>query len=264
MLFTLRIPKVHAIVLRAEAWREKDRLLVLLTRERGRILAVAQGAQRPQNRLAPFTQTGVVATFWLARGREFDRVTDVRWDGIGLQVRKEATALAAFGIVAEILERVVPAEAPDPTLFEEMRNALPALDLGVPTHKWLTAVLVRLLLQFGWLPHLLTCARCGERFDDQHAVVFAPSSDGSLCLPCSGKHCPPDGQRVAVATLHALDALVRQPKLMSTLHLRPALWQQALALLRMMWCYHLESDLRAWRVWEQCRRSYPTALLPRK
>lgn len=264
MFVTSRTVKVEGIVLRATAWREKDRLLALLTRERGRLWVVAQGAQRPQNRLAPIAQTGVWATFWLARGREFDRVTDARWGGIGLQMRKEATALAAFGIVAEILERVVPAEAPDPALFEEVRDALLVLDLRVPTHKWLTTVLVRLLLQFGWLPPLLTCVRCGERFGDQQEVIFAPSADGSLCLPCSGKQCPPDGQRVAVATLHALDALVRQPKLMTTLHLRLALWQQALALLRMMWRYHLESDLRAWQVWEQCRRSSPTALLPQK
>jgi DNA repair protein RecO (recombination protein O) len=263
MLFTPRITKVHALVLRAEAWREKDRLLVLLTRERGRILAVAQGAQRPQNRLAPFAQTGVVATFWLARGREFDRVTDARWEDIARRLREEVTALAAFGIVAEVLERATPAEAAEPALFEEVREATFALASGVPIHKWLTTLLVRLLGHLGWSPHWLTCSVCQEPLKEREAL-FAPSVGGSLCLRCGATKALPDAQRVALATLQGIEALGRQPRLMTTLHLRPALWEQALGLLRMAWCYHLESDLRAWRVFEQCRRSHPALLLPQK
>jgi DNA repair protein RecO (recombination protein O) len=263
MLFTPRITKVHAIVLRAMAWREKDRLLVLLTRERGRIFVIAQGAQRPQNRLAPFAQTGVLATFWLARGREFDRVTDGRWEGIVERLREDVAALAAFGIVAEVLETATPAEMAEAPLFEEVREASLALGSGVPVHKWLTTLLVRLLWHFGWLPHLLTCSVCGEPLREREAL-FAPSVGGSLCVRCGAGRSLPDAQRVAVATLQGLEALVRQPKLMTTLHLRPTLWEQALSLLRMAWCYHLESDLRAWRVWGQCRKVRPVTPLPRR
>lgn len=250
MLINPRVTTVTALVLRAGVWREKDRLLVLLTRERGKVLAIAQGAQQPQNRLCPVAQTGVVATFWLARGRERDRVTDVRLHRVLARLRSDGVALTAFGVVAEVLERAAPAEVPDAALFDEVVGLCEVLEAGAPPHKWLVAALVRLLWRLGWMPHLLTCARC-EAPVTGGEVLFAPSVGGSLCAPCAPSQSAPDGLRVAVATLQALDALLRQPRVLATLHLRPALWAQALTLLRLVWCYHLETDLSAWRVWRQ-------------
>lgn len=107
-VFVPRIIPVRAIVLKVSPWREKDRLLFLLTKERGKVLALAQGAQVPQNRLVPATQIGVVATFWLAKAREFDRVTDYRIERLSTRIRSDVSALTAFSIVVDLLELAVP------------------------------------------------------------------------------------------------------------------------------------------------------------
>jgi DNA repair protein RecO (recombination protein O) len=249
-MFVPRIVPVKALVLRTSPWREKDRLLVLLTKERGKVSVLAQGAQVPQNRLAPATQIGVVATFWLAKAREFDRVTDYRIERLPIRIRSDVSALTAFSIVAELLELAVPAEAPDEELFNEALWFFEQLERGLSPTKWLVAAQIRLLWRMGWMPHLLSCSSCGENIASEQ-VAFAPSIGGAVCEKCQISKVPPDAQLYPSAVLQAIYALWHQPRMMETLHLRPMLWQQALNLLRAHWRYHLEVDSRAWRVWQQ-------------
>lgn len=249
-MFVPRVVPVKAIVLRTSAWREKDRLLVLLTRERGKVFALAQGAQVPQNRLAPATQTGVVATFWLARAREFDRVTDYRVEQILTKIRRDVLTLTAFGVVSELVELAVPSEVPDEGLFSEVLWFMEQLEKGSPPAKWLVAVQIRLLWRLGWMPHLISCASCEAELDDEQ-IAFAPSAGGAMCGKCRMSKMPADAQFYPFAVLQAVYSLWQQPRLIETLHLRPTLWQQALTLLRNHWQYHMETEGRAWKVWQQ-------------
>ncbi len=249
-MFVPRIVPVQALVLRTSPWREKDRLLVLLTKERGKILVLAQGAQIPQNRLAPATQIGVVATFWLAKAREFDRVTDYRIEKLPTKIRNDVLALTAFSIVAELLELAAPTEVPDEELSNEALWFFEQLERLLSPTKWLVAAQTRLLWRMGWMPHLLSCSLCGESLESEQ-VPFAPSVGGAVCEKCQISKVPPDAQLYPSAVLQAIYALWQQPRMMETLHLRPALWHQALNLLRSHWRYHLEMESRAWRVWQQ-------------
>lgn len=253
-MFVPRIVPVNALVLRTSPWREKDRLLVLLTKERGKVLALAQGAQIPQNRLSPATQLGVIATFWLAKAREFDRVTDYRIEQMLTRLRSDVFALTAFCLIAELLELSVPSEATDEELFREIVWFARQLEDGAQTVKWLTAVQIRLLWRMGWMPHLLSCSICGEVIGNEE-VAFAPSLGGALCSTCWAKRSPADVQFFPTPVLQTLHALWHQPRLMETIHMRPSLWHQALELLRLHWRYHLEIETKAWRVWMQLSRS---------
>ncbi len=249
-MFVSRITTVQAIVLRASPWREKDRLLVLLTKERGKIFALAQGAQVPQNRLTPATQTGTLATFWLARAREFDRVTDYRIEQVLTRIRHDIFALTAFGIASELIELSVPLEAADDELFKEVLWFVKRLEEGVSPIKWLVAVQIRLLWRLGWMPHLLSCSLCGVELDKEQ-IAFAPSVGGAICERCQMSRMPADAQFFPSASLQAIYSLWQQPRLIETLHLRPNLWRQTLTLLRNHWHYHIEAESRAWRVWQQ-------------
>ncbi len=260
MLIMPRIVKVQGLVLQAVPWREKDRLLTVLTKERGKLSVLAQGAMRPQNRLTPSSQTGVQGNFWLAKARDLDRVTDVRIEKMPLRLRTDIAALSAFGIMAEILELSAPAEAPDEELFAEVLWFHEQLEGGAPTHKWLVAMLIRLLMHLGWAPYLVTCAVCGNGLTDD-PVAFAPSFGGSLCKRCASLKAPPDANPCPSAVLQTFHALLRQPKLIFTLQLRPTFWGQALALMRAYWRYHLEAEVRAWQVWAKVPPAALTAVI---
>ncbi len=254
-MFVPRIAPVKAVVLRVSAWREKDRLLVLLTRERGKVLALAQGAQIPQNRLASVTQTGVIATFWLAKAREFDRVTDYRVERILTRIRRDVLALTAFGIISELIEMAVPLEVTDEGLFNEVLWFAEQLEGGASPVKWLIAMQIRLLWRLGWMPHLLSCASCGTEISDEQ-VAFVPSAGGAICRECQMSKIFADIQFYPIAVLQAIYYLWQQPRLIETLHLRPNLWRQALTLLLNHWHYHTETESKSWRVWQQVTSTY--------
>ncbi|MCS7264751.1 MAG: DNA repair protein RecO [Armatimonadetes bacterium] len=249
-MFVPRIAPVSAIVLRALPWREKDRLLILFTKERGKVFALAQGSQIPQNRLAPATQTGIIATFWLAKAREFDRITDYRIERFLTRMRRDVFALAASSFVAELLELAMPMEMPDEEMFKEVLWFATKLEGDIQPVKWLVAAQIRLLWRLGWMPRLLACCICGEVIESEE-VAFAPSVGGSLCGNCWSKKSLSDAQFFPYSVLQAIYSLWHQPLLMETLHMRFYLWHRALELLRNHWRYHLEVDLKSWRVWVQ-------------
>ncbi len=253
MLSVHRVSTVTAIVLWAKDWREKDRLLGLLTKERGTVRVIAQGAQRPTNRLAPVAQTGVLATFWLAKARDFDRVTDYRILFLPRRLRRSILALTAFSLVAESLELAMPEGVRETGTFEEAVWFLEQMEAGTSLPEWLVTALVRFLKHLGVTPQLVRCVSCKSPID-QEMVAFSPSAGGVLCSRCAQRG-PADREIYAAALLRNLHALWQQPDLMKTLRLPPSFRQQALHLLRHYWRYHLEVDAKAWRVWQQVARS---------
>jgi len=257
-----RIVPVRSLVLRTSPWREKDRLVVLLTKERGKVFAIAQGSQVPQNRLASATQIGVIATFWLAKAREFDRVTDYKFERLLARLRVDVFALSAFCLVAELLELTVPAEVPDEDLFSEILWFADCLESGVQPAKWLTASQIRLLWRLGWMPHLLSCALCGVIIESEQ-VVFAPSLGGAICETCRAKKSSGDAQTFQSTVLQGIYSLWQQPRLMETLQMRSHLWNQALELLRSHWCYYLEVETKSWQVWKQLNSPKLTLQTPK-
>lgn len=64
------IISVTGMVIRSSAFREADRRLVLLTRERGKITVFSRGCKRPGNALMAASRIFVFGTFRLTEGRE--------------------------------------------------------------------------------------------------------------------------------------------------------------------------------------------------
>jgi hypothetical protein len=121
---------VSAIVLSARRSAEKDKRLVIYTRERGRLFALAVGAARAGAKLGASTEPAVEASFrlWREEAAASSRVTGgaVQTAFPGLRARWDR--MAAAQVLCEWTDRLTPLAEPHPEKYDLLRRALAALE----------------------------------------------------------------------------------------------------------------------------------------
>ncbi|MGL5827803.1 MAG: DNA repair protein RecO [Nocardioides sp.] len=193
----------EAVVLRTHKLGEADRVVTLLTREHGRVRAVAKGVRRTSSRwgsrLEPFTHVDLQ----LAQGRSLDVITQAETltpfsSGLGADYDRYTSGTAML----ETAERLV-VEDKQPSLqqFLLLIGGLRALVGGEHgPGQVLDSFMLRSLSVAGYAPSFDRCARCGAPGPHRW---FSPAGGGVLCGSCRvpGSASPtPD----AVAALGAL------------------------------------------------------------
>ncbi len=174
----------EAIVLRTHKLGEADRIITMLSRNHGRIRAVAKGVRRTTSRwgsrLEPFTHVDLQ----LAEGRNLDTITQAETltpfhSRLGLDYERYTTGTAML----ETAERLV-VEEKQPALqqFLLLIGGLRALTSPerIPGAV-LDSYLLRSLAVAGYAPSFDVCARCGDPGPHRW---FSPAAGGVLCGDC--------------------------------------------------------------------------------
>lgn len=178
-----RVYRTEAIVLSRFDLGETDRVFTLLTRDRGKIRAVAKGARRPTSKLAPALEYFTRCRLILSRGRDFDVITSVevieRPEGLGTRI--DAFSHACH--LAEVTNRLVPDGQDVPDIYRLLSAALS--ELGRPGAPWLLArwYEMALLALTGYRLDLYRCAGCGNDLKAEPNKM-AVNNGGILCPSC--------------------------------------------------------------------------------
>ena len=195
-------------MLRTHKLGEADRIVTLLTREHGRVRAVAKGVRRTTSRfgsrLEPFTHVDLQ----LAEGRNLDTITQAETitpfsAGLGLHYDR----YTAGTVMLETADRLV-AEEKEPSVqhFLLLVGGLRAMTAGERgSSQVLDSYLLRSLAVAGYAPSFEHCARCGTlpTPGNRHRW-FNPSMGGMLCATCR----VPGSASPAPETVAALGALL--------------------------------------------------------
>lgn len=153
---------VHAIVLRRRDSGETDRRLTLLTREHGKIDAIAKGARKAASRLAGVSDPLSVATMSLATGKKNLFVTQAQPHSSFRGLRTDFERLT-FGLaLCELYAAVCPYEQPFPEAFDLLFQSLRALEHHPKPLVALVWAELKLLFESGFFPQLDQCASTGE------------------------------------------------------------------------------------------------------
>ena len=159
-----RNQRVEAIVLNHSDWGEADRLLVLFTREQGKIRAVAKGARKMRSRkaghLEPFTRVDLL----LARGRDLWIVTQAEMQDAYQALREdlEKTAYAAY--VVELLDRFTYEEGQNQPLYRLLRNTLQRVAKETDPYLAIRYYEVRCLDLMVFAPTFLSVSTAAKRY----------------------------------------------------------------------------------------------------
>jgi len=191
-------------VLRTHKLGEADRIITLLTRNHGRVRAVAKGVRRTTSRwgsrLEPFTHVDLQ----LAEGRNLDTITQAEtlspFSGeIGLDYERYTSGT----VMLETADRLV-SEERQPALqqFLLLVGGLRAMASGERgPSQVLDSYLLRSLAVAGYAPSFEHCARCG---DEGPHRWFSPAAGGVLCATCR----VPGSANPAPQTIAVLGALL--------------------------------------------------------
>ena len=186
------------VVLRTQKLGEADRIITLLTRQNGRVRAVAKGVRRTKSRfgarLEPFTHVDVM----LHPGRSLDVITQAE------VIRPYGAPLAGLSQVHRGHRDAGDRRAVHPMEKEPALRQFLLLIGGLRTlgetgedarepRLVLDAYLLRSLAVAGYAPALEECAHCGARGGQAPRATArsrSPSPPAGWCAPIAGRQAP--------------------------------------------------------------------------
>ncbi len=234
------------LVLRKRDLGERDRIVTLLTRERGKLDAVVKGARKPGSKSSGASELFTEARIQYADGRSLGIVT--QWDIVRsyAELRSDLGMLARGSFLCEVTERMVADAEPCPDVYELLSAALTLIELrhGDPDMVTRTFV-VRLLMERGYGLTLDRCVRCAGVLETD-GVGLSPALGGLLCARCSNgaADCIRLHRDVVPALRELAEATVER---MAAITLEPAVAHQTDRCLRACLRYRCEAEIRSER-----------------
>lgn len=179
----------QGVVLRTQKLGEADRIVTVLTREHGRVRAVAKGVRKTTSRFGARLEPATHVDLQLHAGRTFEIVTQAEIiEPFGEELSADYSRWTVASAMLETAERFT-AEEHEPALqhYRLLVGGLNALVEGVHDPSLiLDAYLLRSLAVAGYAPSLEVCSRCGA--DGPHRW-FSLAGGGSVCNNCRQPGC---------------------------------------------------------------------------
>jgi len=176
--------RLEAVVLRHSDWGEADRLLILYTRERGKVRAIAKGARKVKSRKAGHLEPFTRVTLQLARGRDLLIVTQAETIDAYQPLREDLVKTGYASYLVELLDRFTyEEESENYNIFHLLTESLSRIASEADPWLAIRYYEVRLLDHLGFRPQLFECANCREEIQavDQ---FFSAGQGGVLCPRC--------------------------------------------------------------------------------
>ena len=174
-----------SIVLRSIDYKDNDRMLTLLTREKGKVSCLARGARKQNNPLFGLSDVFVCSEFgFFKRGGKYVITQGVlKQNFYNIRINTEATAVAA--VIAESCEKAATEEG-DARLFALLAGTLFALDNGAVPAAVFCFFVIKLLDVLGMRPDTEACVQCGAPPADKLSITLG----GAVCESCPGEYVP--------------------------------------------------------------------------
>ncbi|MDZ4046012.1 MAG: DNA repair protein RecO [Rhodoglobus sp.] len=192
----------EAVVLRTHKLGEADRIVTMLTRQHGKIRAVAKGVRRTGSRFGSRLEPMMVADIQCYIGRSLDIVQQAETLGsYGADISDDYSSYTAGSVMIETADKVTD-DSGSLQQYLLLVGALRSLSRREhPASLTLDSYLLRCLSIAGWAPSFDVCAVTGA--PGPH-TVFVPQLGGVVADDVA----PPGSPRLDAATLDLLGALL--------------------------------------------------------
>lgn len=163
---------------------ESDRVVKVLTRDKGVISAFVTGARKPKSRNSTATALLSYSSLLITKTKEHYRITESEVQSVFFGLRSDIERLSLAQYICELCLFLVPEEADGSEDFLRLvLNSLSFLEKGKMDIYLLKAITeLRLMTVAGFMPDLVGCSGCGS---DKEKVMFLNLTGGDIiCDRC--------------------------------------------------------------------------------
>jgi DNA repair protein RecO (recombination protein O) len=178
-----RTYRVEAIVLRRVDFGEADRVLVLFTRERGKLAVVAKGVRRISSRMAGHLELFTQSELQLAKGANLDVVTQAETRNAFRALREDLTRTSTAYLIVELADALTEEALEQPELYDLLTATFRALGTSEDPRLVAAHFQLRLLDVAGFRPVLMQCVVCHADLAPGRNA-FSAFLGGALCPAC--------------------------------------------------------------------------------
>jgi DNA repair protein RecO (recombination protein O) len=189
------VPLYHdrGVVLRTHKLGEADRIITLLTRDHGKVRAVAKGVRKTKSRFGGRLEPPRHVELLLYQGRELDIVSQAETIDHFRAVRDDLDRLGRAVAMLEAADQLALAGEPNARLYEMLVGALRTLsEQDAPLV--VAGFFLKVLALEGFRPQVEACVACG---DGGPLVSWAIEEGGLRCAAHrQGPACSPEAVEV--------------------------------------------------------------------
>lgn len=168
--------KTEGLVLRETQYKDSDKLLTVLSKDRGKLTLRARGVRSKNSRLKSGCQLLAYSEFTVFENKSYQLIEEAVPLQLFLPLRDDIEKLSLASYFAQVSETISQEDSPSPELLSLCLNALYALaQLNKPQKLLKAAFELRAACLAGYMPMLDECAVCGhpepERFHVKGGVL---------------------------------------------------------------------------------------------
>jgi DNA repair protein RecO (recombination protein O) len=180
-----RLYRIEAIVTHRSDWGEADRLLTVLSRERGKLRLNAKGARKVGSRKSGHVELFVRSSMLIAKGRgDIDIVSQVETIDAYRGLREDLTRSTYAHYAVELSDAFAEEGSEQPELFDLLADTLQWIESTDNLPLTARYFELQLLTLAGFQPQVFFCAGQGEPLQEIAPDEFygwSPAAGGVLC-----------------------------------------------------------------------------------
>lgn len=193
--------RTDGIVIREQTTGEQDRLVTLLTREKGIIKGFVNGGRNPRNKNVAATGLLCYSDFSIEKTkRDVYVIKEATAKEVFFSLRENIVALSLAQYFAELTYELAPREEDSSEFLSLLLNAVFLVTKAQKDMSIIKAATeLRMLCLSGYMPSLVACANCGQY--ESENMYFDLNSGELFCEECNLKS---SLQKLSLGTVSAM------------------------------------------------------------
>ncbi|AXI40130.1 DNA repair protein RecO [Bacillaceae bacterium ZC4] len=176
--------KTEGIVIRTTEYGETNKVVIIYTREFGKVGVMARGANKPNSRLAAVTQLFTYGNFLYHQSSGLGNLSQGEIISAFREIKENIFLTAYASYIVELLDKGTDEKDRNPFLFELLFQTLHLLNEEKDAEILTNIFEIKMLNVLGLYPELNRCAVSGETNGPFH---FSLKENGLICSRCFEK-----------------------------------------------------------------------------